>query len=98
MGLIASTASVCLMMPVEVVKTRMVTQSVAIPYHSMYDGFRRVVTEEGVRTFYRGLTPRLISTVPMTGVNFGLYETMKRWYSGVKLSRQVGVRVAGTEE
>ena len=98
MGLMASTASASLMMPVEVVKTRMVTQSVAVPYHSMLDGFRRVVSEEGVSTLYSGLTPRLISTVPMTGVNFGLYETLKRWYVAAKSFRHDGPLEAVKEE
>ena len=87
MGFLASAASVILMMPVEVVKTRMVTQSVEIPYHSMMDGFNRVVREEGWLTLYRGLVPRLVSSVPMTGVNFGVYETLKRIYLDTKRAR-----------
>lgn len=86
MGFMASAASVFLMMPVEVVKTRIVTQSVRIPYRNMADGFVRVVTEEGWPTLYRGLVPRLVSVVPMTGVSFGIYESLKRVYLENKLS------------
>ena len=84
MGFLASAASVCIMMPVEVVKTRMVTQSVDNPYRSMRDGLVRVVSEEGLPTLYRGLIPRLVSVVPMNGVNFGIYESMKRAYIDMK--------------
>jgi len=28
--------------------------------------------------FYRGLSPRLISVVPMIGIQFGVYEAMKK--------------------
>jgi solute carrier family 25 S-adenosylmethionine transporter 26 len=31
-----------------------------------------------MKTFYRGLVPRLISVVPMIGIQFGVYEFMKR--------------------
>jgi hypothetical protein len=38
----------------------------------------RITKEEGIKTFYRGLAPRLISVVPMIGIQFGVYEAMKR--------------------
>jgi Mitochondrial carrier protein len=34
--------------------------------------------EEGVGAFYRGLPPRLVSVVPMIGIQFGVYEFIKR--------------------
>ena len=38
----------------------------------------RVLREEGLRTFYAPLAPRLVSVVPMIGIQFGVYEFMKR--------------------
>ena len=38
----------------------------------------RVAKEEGVSAFYRGLPPRLVSVVPMIGIQFTVYEFMKR--------------------
>ena len=32
----------------------------------------------GIIAFYRGLAPRLISVVPMIGIQFGVYEFMKK--------------------
>jgi hypothetical protein len=34
--------------------------------------------EEGMGSFYRGLTPRLMSVVPMIGIQFGVYEYTKK--------------------
>jgi len=38
----------------------------------------RIFREEGLRTFYKPLLPRLISVVPMIGIQFGVYEGLKR--------------------
>ena len=61
----------------DTVKTRLVTQlnyPDLVPYKGISDCFQRVLKEEGVGAFYRGLTPRLLSVVPMIGIQFGFYE------------------------
>lgn len=73
------------MMPIEVVKTRMVTRSHS--YESMSQGLYSVATQEGVGRLYRGLLPRLVSVAPMTAVNFGIYETLKRVYIDGKVNK-----------
>ena len=83
MGCMASAATVCIMIPVDTVKTRLVVQSSAKvlsdkAYKGIVDCAVRIAREEGVKTFYRGLAPRLISVVPMIGIQFGVYEAMKR--------------------
>lgn len=71
------------MIPIDTIKTRLVTQMstkviVGTPYKGIIDCAVRVAKEEGIRTFYRGLPPRLISVVPMIGIQFGVYEAMKK--------------------
>lgn len=66
----------------DTIKTRLVTQSSAavmnvVPYNGIVDCAVRIAKEEGVKTFYRGLAPRLLSVVPMIGIQFGVYEAMK---------------------
>lgn len=81
MGCIASGTTVCIMIPIDTIKTRLVTQaSMAVqdPYKGIVDCAVRVYREEGVSTFYRGLVPRLVSVVPMIGIQFGVYEFMKK--------------------
>ena len=81
MGCMASATTVCIMIPMDTVKTRLVSQ-MNYPdleaYKGISDCFRRVLKEEGIGAFYRGLTPRLLSVVPMIGIQFGFYEFTKK--------------------
>ena len=79
----ASATTVCIMIPLDTIKTRLVTQMSAtaasgVPYKGIVDCAVRITREEGIKTFYRGLAPRLISVVPMIGIQFGVYEAMKK--------------------
>lgn len=81
MGCMAAATTVCVMIPLDTVKTRLVTQARfpdLEPYKGILDCAVRVSKEEGVIAFYRGLAPRLISVVPMIGIQFGVYEFMKK--------------------
>ena len=69
------------MIPMDTVKTRLVTQlnyPDLVAYKGISDCFQRVLKEEGVTAFYRGLTPRLLSVVPMIGIQFGVYEVRSK--------------------
>lgn len=82
MGCMASATTVCVMIPMDTVKTRLVTQlnyPDLVAYKGINDCFRRVLAEEGIGAFYRGLTPRLLSVVPMIGIQFGFYEATKKF-------------------
>ena len=71
----------CIMIPMDTIKTRLVTQARypdLLPYKGIFDCALRVAKEEGMGAFYRGLAPRLISVVPMIGIQFGIYEYMKK--------------------
>ena len=77
----ASAATVCIMIPIDTIKTRLVTLAsvaVADPYNGIIDCAVRVYCKEGLKTFYCGLPPRLVSVVPMIGIQFGVYVFMKR--------------------
>lgn len=37
-----------------------------------------MLREEGIGSFYNSLTPRLVSVVPMIGVQYLVYEFMKK--------------------
>jgi Mitochondrial carrier protein len=92
MGCLASAATVCLMIPMDTIKTRLVSQAgraatSEVFYTGIADCAVRVFREEGMGTFYRGLPPRLVSVVPMIGIQFGVYEFMKR----LMLARHVTV-------
>ena len=81
MGCMASATTVCIMIPMDTIKTRLVTQMNypdLVPYKGIIDAAVRISAEEGIGAFYRGLAPRLISVVPMIGIQFGVYEYMKK--------------------
>jgi len=87
MGAFAAAATVCVMIPLDTVKTRIVTQAAnpmaGVHYKGVLDCFTRVLREEGLKTFYAPLAPRLVSVVPMIGIQFGVYEFMKRTIAGM---------------
>eukprot|EP00586_Coscinodiscus_wailesii_P009262 CAMPEP_0172523252 /NCGR_PEP_ID=MMETSP1066-20121228/293566_1 /TAXON_ID=671091 /ORGANISM="Coscinodiscus wailesii, Strain CCMP2513" /LENGTH=325 /DNA_ID=CAMNT_0013306321 /DNA_START=602 /DNA_END=1579 /DNA_ORIENTATION=- len=92
MGCIASATTVCVMIPMDTIKTRLVTQARypdLVPYRGIVDCGVRVLREEGVPSFYRGLVPRLVSVVPMIGIQFGVYEFMKKVMSERKAPLQI---------
>jgi hypothetical protein len=82
MGCMASATTVTIMIPLDTIKTRLVTQGGSAVGSRVYKGIIdcavRVAREEGMGTFYRGLPPRLASVVPMIGIQFGVYEFMKK--------------------
>ena len=65
LGAFASATAVAFMIPMDTIKTRLVTQVANNPraYKGVRDCFTRVLREEGVGAFYRSLPPRLMSVV-----------------------------------
>lgn len=60
-----------IMIPMDTVKTRLVTQTAQAgiaPYQGVLGTLSRVINEEGFGALYRSLTPRLVSVVPMIGI------------------------------
>ena len=84
-GSLASGATVCIMMPLDTIKTRLTTQAgqkgaatAVAPYLGLHNTAVRMIREEGPASLYRGLTPRLASVVPMVALQFAVYEAMKK--------------------
>ncbi|CAM9638312.1 unnamed protein product, partial [Ascophyllum nodosum] len=75
LGSTAAAGSVTIMIPMDTVKTRLVTQSTSPQaYTGILNCFSRMLREEGLGSFYNSLTPRLVSVVPMIGVQYFVYE------------------------
>jgi hypothetical protein len=80
LGAFAAAGSVTAMIPLDTIKTRLVTQMTTCPktsYKGVTDCFMRILREEGIGAFYRSLPPRLLAVVPMIAIQFGLYEGIK---------------------
>lgn len=90
--------------PLWVVKTRMCTTTRHMPdaYKGLFDGLRRLYTEEGIRGLYRGMIPALFG-VSHGAIQFMVYEEMKkrrnelRQQMGVIASDELNAKLSQTE-
>eukprot|EP01134_Creolimax_fragrantissima_P004970 CFRG4970T1 len=73
----AGLASQFAIYPMELIKTRLITQKVPL---GIIGTFRNVVQKEGFRAFYRGLSPALIGVVPYAAIDLTCFETLKSYY------------------
>eukprot|EP01038_Epipyxis_sp_PR26KG_P012968 gene12968-17389_t len=83
-GSFAAAGACCVMIPIDTIKTRIVTQRPGTEQHysGMVDCMEKILRNEGIGSFYKALGPRLLSVVPMIGIQFGMYELMKRLLIG----------------
>lgn len=68
--------------PIWVIKTRILSTSseAAHSYRGLLDGFRKILTSEGISTFWRGSIPGLVS-VFQGSLQFTLYDHLKNYLS-----------------
>lgn len=80
LGSAAGAGACSIMIPVDTIKTRIVTQHPGDEriYNGVLDTFMKIMNTEGAGAFYRALPPRLMAVVPMMGIQFSTYEFMKR--------------------
>lgn len=64
--------------PLEMVRTRLGVAPVGT-YSGISDCFRQVYTKEGVRAFYRGLTPSMSGIIPYAGTDIATFEIVKQY-------------------
>eukprot|EP01135_Chromosphaera_perkinsii_P007196 Nk52_evm4s745 gene=Nk52_evmTU4s745 len=73
----------CANSPIDVIKTRLQKQKIVAGQKPKYDGVVGTITtiykEEGLRAFYRGLTPRLMRIAPGQAITFMVYERIVRF-------------------
>lgn len=48
-------------------------------YPTMRSAFVDIVRARGFRGLYAGLSPTLVEIIPYAGLQFGTYDTFKRW-------------------
>lgn len=75
-GGIAGMFAACIVYPLEVVKTMLTLYPEQCG--SITDAFRLVLKNGGIGGLYRGLPPTLIAMFPYVGVEFMVYETLKK--------------------
>ncbi|EME30592.1 Mitochondrial carnitine/acylcarnitine carrier-like protein [Galdieria sulphuraria] len=74
--------------PIDVVKTRIQTDSDTLPkFRGIVDATRKIVQQEGLRGLYKGFLPCLARAFPANAVTFLTYEAVAHF-----LERQFGLR------
>ncbi|XP_066991693.2 mitochondrial thiamine pyrophosphate carrier [Anabrus simplex] len=63
--------------PFDVVRTRLVAQGEPKYYKGVVHAFYKIYTKEGLRAFFKGLTPALLQVAPHAGVQFAAYKMFK---------------------
>ena len=72
--------------PMDVVRIRLQTQP---ELKGIADSVRSVYAENGLRTFYKGYTPALLSLSPFIAINFATFDTLKTYvYGDVQMSKK----------
>lgn len=63
--------------PMDVLRTRLLTNGGQEKYGSFWACVRTMYRQEGMSTFYRGITPALVSMVPNAAVYYSVYDGLK---------------------
>lgn len=74
---VAGAIAAIIMTPIDVVKTRIMTQRAgAAQYSGIVGTLRKIVAEEGAGTLMKGVIPRVVFLAPLAGVTFSVYEAV----------------------
>ncbi|KAK7506412.1 hypothetical protein BaRGS_00002524, partial [Batillaria attramentaria] len=60
--------------PIDVLRTRFIAQGEPKIYSGMGDACRKIMSSEGLRGFYKGLSPSVLQIAPQMGLQFGFYS------------------------
>uniref|UniRef100_A0A8C9GTC6 Mitochondrial carrier protein n=1 Tax=Piliocolobus tephrosceles TaxID=591936 RepID=A0A8C9GTC6_9PRIM len=72
------TAQTCIY-PMEVLKTRLAIGKTG-EYSGIIDCGKKLLKQEGVRSFFKGYTPNLLGIVPYAGIDLAVYEVLKNYW------------------
>ncbi|KAL3508075.1 hypothetical protein ACH5RR_033457 [Cinchona calisaya] len=78
-GALAGCAATVGSYPFDLLRTILASQGEPKVYPNMRSAFVSILQFRGIRGLYAGLTPTLIEIVPYAGLQFGTYDTFKRW-------------------
>ncbi|KAJ4847053.1 hypothetical protein Tsubulata_037446 [Turnera subulata] len=78
-GALAGCAATVGSYPFDLLRTILASQGEPKVYPNMRSAFVDIVRARGFRGLYAGLSPTLVEIVPYAGLQFGTYDTFKRW-------------------
>ncbi|XP_057806030.1 mitochondrial thiamine diphosphate carrier 2-like isoform X2 [Salvia miltiorrhiza] len=65
--------------PFDLLRTILASQGEPKVYPNMRSALSNILETRGLRGLYAGLAPTLVEIVPYAGLQFGTYDTFKRW-------------------
>lgn len=82
-GLVAGSLSGFVTCPLDVIKTRIQTQTTGVDgvlrrYTGFWQTLKLLVKEEGVRSLFMGVSTRIMQQAPAAALSWTVYETVKR--------------------
>ncbi|KAI3860973.1 hypothetical protein MKW92_033939 [Papaver armeniacum] len=78
-GALAGCAATVGSYPFDLLRTILASQGEPKVYTTMRSAFVDIVRSRGFRGLYAGLAPTLVEIIPYAGLQFGTYDTFKRW-------------------
>ena len=82
-GAVAGLAFWVPMLPLDVIKTKMQTDSLLNPsYRGMIDCGRRIIAKEGIQGLFRGALPCWARSLPANGATFAVFDLIKNYLDG----------------
>ncbi|CAK8563675.1 unnamed protein product [Lathyrus sativus] len=78
-GALAGCAATVGSYPFDLLRTILASQGEPKVYPNMRSAFMDIIKTRGFQGMYAGLSPTLVEIVPYAGLQFGTYDTFKRW-------------------
>ncbi|XP_028751529.1 mitochondrial thiamine diphosphate carrier 2-like [Neltuma alba] len=78
-GALAGCAATVGSYPFDLLRTILASQGEPKVYPNMRSAFLDIVRTRGLQGLYAGLSPTLVEIIPYAGLQFGTYDTFKRW-------------------
>lgn len=78
-GALAGCAATVGSYPFDLIRTILASQGEPKIYPNMRSAFVEIMNTRGFRGLYAGLSPTLVEIIPYAGLQFGTYDSFKRW-------------------
>jgi len=81
LGGISGALAAVIMTPIDVVKTRLMTQTASsgLPqYSGVINTLKQILREEGGMALFKGVIPRVVFLAPLAGITFSVYEAVSK--------------------
>lgn len=97
-GALAGCAATVGSYPFDLLRTLLASQGEPKVYLNMRAAFVDIIRTRGFQGLYAGLSPTLVEIVPYAGLQFGTYDTFKRWTMAWNRSRSTSTTLDGRDD